>query len=296
MIVEIWRTIGSLTYCDFVGFHRGWVNTLTEDRHRLITSRGVSLNHLLQRRRILYPAVTAQTLKSGPAETVIKEFVAENLGASAGPPRIIDGRCPWLEIEATEGRGNDWFGQAAYVNLHDTIKDIALASNIGFTIVRPEPKVFWFQIVNSLERTHLFREDLNTLLTFDLTEEAANVTAAVALGAEIGSTRPTVQVVDAAASISPWNLSESAVDVNLDTYNELLSAAQTEIARGKATQDLTLKINPRTPAIYGVNYNLGDILNVDIRGRSIQQRLSAVDIQVSAGREEIGHTFEAYPG
>jgi len=239
--------------------------------------------------------VTAQTLKSGPGETVIKEFVNENLGPGAGGTRIINGICPWLTIEADQLRGTDWFGQAAYVSLLDTIKDIGMATKVYFHITRIGVQAFQFGLMNPIIRPQVFSESANTLLTFDLARDAANVTAAVALGAEIGATRTAVSVVDPAALDSPWNLSETAIDVNMDTYNDLLQAAQTEVERGKASQSLTMRINPKTPAIYGVDYNLGDVLTTNIRGELLQQRLTSVSITVEEGRERLEHTFEAYP-
>jgi hypothetical protein len=170
-----------------------------------------------------------------------------------------------------------------------------MATKVYYTITRPDVQIFQFRLLTPVVRPQVFTEAANTLLTFDYTRDAASVTAAVALGAEIGATRTAVPLTDPSALDSPWNLSETAVDVNMDTYNDLLQAAQTEIERGKATQSLTMAINPRTPAIYGVDYGLGDVLTTNIRGMLLQQRLTSVSITVGEGRERLEHTFEAYP-
>ena len=179
------------------------------------------------------------------------------------------------------------------MELLETVQEIGLASNTYFKMWRSAPQAFTFDVINTASRPLLLSESTNTLQTFKLVQEAPSITAAVALGATIGSTRAAVTVIDDDASLlSPWNLIETAVDVNLETYAELQTAAQTEIERGKATQDLTLRINPRASVIYGRDYLLGDIITANVRGALYEQRLSEITITVAAGKETIDHVFE----
>jgi hypothetical protein len=83
---------------------------------------------LVKRRYIFYPSGSSQAKKTGPGETVIKEYVDENLGAIATvPPRkLYSGVMSNITIEADGATGTTWSGEdKSWQSLHGTIKAVA---------------------------------------------------------------------------------------------------------------------------------------------------------------------------
>ncbi|KKL19160.1 hypothetical protein LCGC14_2468260, partial [marine sediment metagenome] len=78
-------------YTDFAGFHRTESRRHNDIGASIYTSSGADYKHLLSRRAILFRDTTAGAGKSGPGETVMKEYVNENAGPGAvSPPRVFD--------------------------------------------------------------------------------------------------------------------------------------------------------------------------------------------------------------
>ena len=86
--------------------------------------------------RLAYPTpsnadVTLQTsgydIRTGPAETVIKNYVDANIGPSAAAARKISN----LTIETDEGRGSTVYANARFNTLQELIYDLAQVGGIG---------------------------------------------------------------------------------------------------------------------------------------------------------------------
>lgn len=90
--VEVWRRPpGQAWYLEYEGFHRDGEYGEDDDGKEIFTSTGMGYLALLDRRAIAAYAGTAGSAKSGAAETVIKAFVAEQLGASAPADDQVSG-------------------------------------------------------------------------------------------------------------------------------------------------------------------------------------------------------------
>ena len=80
--VEIYRSVpgvGLGWYVEFAGFHRKEDETITKNKRQIFKSTGVGYNSLLERTNIAYKEGTIRADKFATAETVMKEYVEENL-------------------------------------------------------------------------------------------------------------------------------------------------------------------------------------------------------------------------
>jgi hypothetical protein len=89
--------------------------------------------------RLAYPSpaiadVSAQTqshdTRVGPAESVIKDYVSQNIGPDAPLVRRIS----TLTIQADDERGDNVFGSARFDSLQELAYNLATPSNLGFTV------------------------------------------------------------------------------------------------------------------------------------------------------------------
>jgi len=108
--------------------------------------RGRGLNEFLYSEYIDYEPGTSQAAKSGPAETVAKEYVDENIGPNAGTDaggysRVRAG----LTVEADSGSGATWTGDKSRKLLGDVLQEIADTGPGDYMIVQTGNATFEFQ-------------------------------------------------------------------------------------------------------------------------------------------------------
>ncbi len=96
---------------------------------------------------IAYIEGTAFTKKSGPGETVIKQYVNENVGpGAASVSRFYDTSIDGLVIEADAARGSTWNGERAHKDLLPVIQKIADQTGLAFDVVGTGPGTYEFQV------------------------------------------------------------------------------------------------------------------------------------------------------
>jgi hypothetical protein len=118
----IWRTPeGGREYLDFAGFVRRVERTYSGGVSR-ITLSGPDYNEILARRIIAYAAGTAYTRKAAtPADDLMKEFVAENLGASC-VDTTRDISAYGFSVQADLSAGTSLTKSAAWNRLDETLR------------------------------------------------------------------------------------------------------------------------------------------------------------------------------
>ena len=150
-LIEIWRAPpgGNLKW-QMTGFLRKWGIS----RKKGITKtflKGPGQADLLNRRIIAYDGTTSQAKKTGAADDVMKEFVDEALGSSAGNDpygrsRILSS----FTIAADVGEGPTYDGEHQYQALLDVLHDIsdnahAKGTPIYYDVVQTSPANFEFR-------------------------------------------------------------------------------------------------------------------------------------------------------
>lgn len=313
--IEVWRrdiAQGIDWYKDYEGFHRTGVDQITDAPLAMFTSYGRGYDDLINRRIIAYPAGSSQAAKSGPGETVIKEFVAENAGPGAtSPPRLLaSGVTSGLTVQADGGAGASWTGERAYNNLLQVVQDVAVATSVDFKVVGTGPGTFEFRAkakpwgadrsTAGLVPTTGLNGAGNPPIVFSLgfgnmglpvfsNNRTEEVNAVYALGQGIETARNIRLREDLAAiAASPWNRHEISRNANTEDNNAGLDAVgDAALVEFAARQSFTFQVL-QTPAYqYGREYFVGDLVTARYKAVERRYQITGVEITVEQGRETI---------
>lgn len=297
-------------YTDFRGFQRTQVRHTDDDGRSRFTSIGVDPKHLLARRVILFRDTSTGASKSGPGETVMKDYVNENAGPGAvAPPRIFAGAFPGLTIQASGGAGATWQGDKPYRPLFRTVREIADATNVDFDLVFTGPVALEFQAEAEplgLDRTTtgidpatgrnaagnaplVFSLDFGNMEIPALTQHRIDeVTAAIILGQGAELNRIVVERISTATADSAFNRIESIRNANQDEELAALNAAGDAMLQELQARETfffnTLQI-PST--LYGRDYFVGDLVTARYQAIERNLKITAATIKVQEGIESI---------
>lgn len=307
-IIEIWRHVmlpGQDWYRECTAMHRTPQQQLTETDTAIFTSYSRGLNDLLRRRSIGYYANTAYTLKSGPGETVIKEFVDENAGPSANSvDRKADGTTLGLTIEPDSGAGTVWSGARSWQNLLEVIQEISIYSSVDFEIVRQgySGQDFLFrtgypQLGTDRSATVNFSPTLGNMMvpsyTLSRTEE---ITRAIVLGQGQENNRKVVVVESGDINDSPWNTIETTADArNQSTLAGLTDVGNVQLTKSTKQESFQFEVLQTATYQYGKDYFLGDLVQAGFLTVSNTIKIVSVEMSVSQGRETVKITFSTLP-
>ncbi len=299
--LEIWRRIEGLEYLET---NTQWLVrkvTLDHDNQLLLVAAGSGLD-LVRRRVIAYDAGAATSTKNAVADDMIVEFVKENLGASA-----TDTDRDWsskITIFTSPGNGPSVHKAASRRNLLTTIQEIAqdAASQGTPTFFDVEynvaSKLFEFKTFTQQRGVDLsvgsglvtLSPDFGTLAEVvredDYTEELTFVYAA---GQGQGGDR-NIQTASDTTRIdaSPFGRIEAIVDARNTNDNDKLTAeAEAAVRGGRPRRVQTGRIVNRAGATYGVNWNWGDKVKVEIEGEVNTARIDVVEVNVSRAGDEV---------
>lgn len=299
--IEVWRKVdkaGTDWYIESTCFNRTPQHQLTEGQSAIYTAYGRGLLDLIRRREILYFATTAQTLKSGPGETVIKQFVEENAGPSAVFPRIADGAQLGLTVEPDAGQGVIWSGQRSWQNLLTVIQEIASLTNVDFDIIKTGAQTFEFRCYypqRGTDRSTTVRFSptlgnmLNPSYTLSRTEE---VTRVAVLGQGQDESRRVVIRESADAADSPWNTIELTLDARREsTLAGLNAAGDEQLLKTSKKESFEFGVLQTSTLQYGHDYFLGDIINASFGIVSTNSKITGALINLNDGRETINLEF-----
>lgn len=309
----VWRKPpGGHRYLDFAGLVRSSPRPeiYQKGSEMYCLLRGYSYNHLLDRRVIVGFATSPEANKSGPAESVMKEYVDEALGASAGAGRDIT--LSGFSIQADGGMGTAISKAASYKNLLDTLKEISDDSHSTeltatyFGIVPTgsgwpmefQTRLMTFgddhrhpsgptgisgaqgPVVISLDRQNID----NVALIHSRMDE---INAVYGLGPNEGYER-NIQGVFWTSHIneSPLNRIESTVNASNAASNaEIAAAAMAKVREGRPRRSFAAALVDTPGTVYGLHYGFGDYLTASIDGYVFDCRVEAVTVRV-ADRDE----------
>jgi len=138
--------------------------------------------------RLAYPTpstadVTAQTtgfdIRTGAAETVIKEYVNVNLGPGAATGREVTG----LTVETDEARGSTVFANARFDQIQELIYNLAQVGGIGYQLKQVNGNLV-FSVFEPVDRSDTIRMDIQNrkLSSAIYSYGTAKVTRAIVAG------------------------------------------------------------------------------------------------------------------
>lgn len=306
--IEVLRSIPPSLgwYTDFDGIVEDFQDDTFENGNRQLTIVGSGPISLLGRRIIAYTSDATQAAKTGVAETVMKEYVDENVGPGAtSPPRLLSsGVMAGFALEADAGGGAAWTGQRSARGLLETCQEIANEGGIDFDVVRTGAGAYEF-------RTYLDQlgEDRTTTGLDPATGLNAAGNAPVIFSLEAGNiARCTYRIKRRGSSNAVYVFGQGQggardVVVSEDMADLVASPiARREVCRNGSSQEdaadlqqladsyLTqlapqesFEFEPRFTAttLYGVNFSLGDRVTARYRSADFNKRVVGVTITVS---------------
>ena len=296
--IEWWRrdpVAGLDWYKDFTTFHRSWQWEQDAEGRLVYVSRGRGLNDLLTAEPIRYAAGSAQASKSGASETVIKEFVNENIGPGAAPAARI---MPGLTIQADGATGAVWTGARASQPLQDVLQEVADFAPGDYNIVNTGLPTFEFQW-----RLNQWGADVRAGQPGAVVFSAANgnatnirfgeshldeVNVAYVLGQGEGAARTVETVEDAALlATSPWARRAVARDArNENTVAALQAKGAATLEKQRPEISVTFKALQSAATRYGRDWNTGYLVTVETRDQSVGQKIRGVRVGMDEGGNE----------
>jgi hypothetical protein len=308
-ILEVWRTDADgvtrleLDTCWFVRVPPAPV----AEESGIVELRAVCTRYLLAGRIVAYAAGSAQTVKQGPADDVMKAIVRENLGDLAPAGRSLGA---WLAVEPNSGLGHPVHKTFPRRNVLRVLQELATASAqagqpLAFDLTW-EPGWGVGARGRLVFRTYLGRRGVDRrrgagqplLLSAaggtlegaarraDHSDEATVVYCA---GQGREDERLIVAVSDdERLAASPWNRRELYVDARyLATEDGLATEADGALWRRRPVQQFVGAVRDTASVRYGRDWNWGDAPEAEVDGAGVPVRVAGVSVRLAEGVETV---------
>jgi hypothetical protein len=312
--IEIWRRDIAYNidwYLEWEGFIRKFLYEFDDSGDLKFTVNAFTYNSLLKRRIIAYTAGSAQTVKSAPADDVMKSIVRENLGADALVlnGRILDGVMVGLSVAADTGEATVFAGQNSYKEVFEIISQIAKSNLVDFDIVGVGDGLFQFRTFFPTRGINLTTDGLSVTTGLNSSGNAPVIfnpllgnmdepsydedrseekTVSIVAGQGTEEDRNVLVAYSAAYTDSPFNQIEMMSDSRNSEGNDDL-ASDAALALSETQQKQTFEFKPiQTPtSAYGNQYNWGDYVTAQFGNLSgINKRIMKVSIGVDGSGQE----------
>ena len=295
-ILEVWREdeeAGIDRYCEARFLHQD-LRIWRDANGWHFMSVGVGYNDLLARTHVQAPAQTAQSIKSGYAESVLKAFVDQEAGAGAGSRARTD-----LSIEADGGGGTYLRNVNGFnTNLLALCQHIARIGGGDFDVVGDEygtAELRWYdgQLGSDRRASVLFASEYNNLrFPSWMMRNTGVVNSVLVYGRGEGADRTRALVEDAASiALSKWNRREVGRDArDVDEENEteqLEQRGQELIEKNRYAETIDYQIVQTAGWMYGQHYYLGDLVSVRPLDVTYDRKIESVTITQNEGEPEI---------
>jgi hypothetical protein len=308
--LEVWRSIGDGLLAldtETVWFISRVTRRVTSEGRRVIQVEAEPAIALLARRIVAYAANSDETVKSGPADDVMKEIVEENFGSSAVSGRDVSA---WLSVEPDFSLGAAVVRSFPRRIVLNVLKDLASASaEVGtpvyFDLVAPTPGgALQFRTYSPVRGTdHSFGNSMGAAVVLlsletgtltsvmrgtDWHDEATHVYVA-GQGAE--EARQVVAVGDDdRAGLVPFGRREVLQDARHILTEASLEDEGERVLRQRQPESLfEVAIASRNPwAMYGLHWGFGDRVSVEADGEVVTCLVDEVSVTVDRAGERVG--------
>lgn len=251
--------------------------------------------------RLAYPTpstadVTQQTdgydIRTGPAETVIKEYVNVNMGPGAASGRAVVG----LTVEADQARGTTVYANARFNQIQELIYDLAQVGGIGYQLKQSNTGLE-FSVFEPVDRSNIVRMDIqNRKLTSSVySYGTAKLTRAIVAGRGEAENRVFTERAntDSLNAEIAWNRRiERFVDARQsDDLDELNTAGDEALAdEGKTIVEMSVTPADETNMVYGVDWFLGDTVTVVANDVEATAVVTEVGVAIQSDGVRVGAT------
>lgn len=240
--------------------------------------------------------VTAQgadyDVRTGFAETVMKEFVDVNIGPSAVAGRQV----PSLTIDTDLGRGATVTGKARFDRLGELLASLATTAGLGFTVDQQDDQLV-FSVYEPADRSDYVRMDVDNqrLEKAEYAYKAPSVTRVIVAGQGAGVDRQFLEVAntESLAAETAWG---QRIELFKDQRNtndpdELTQAGDEVLADGGRTgESVSVSPSDDQTMAYGVDWGLGDRVTVVVGDTEVAQVVTEVAIVVTDAGVKVGAT------
>jgi len=290
-----WRT-------DFEGLQRKPTSYVEEgDDVRRYSVEGFDLKHLLKRRHILPPAGETMLTIDDHATDIMRQLVRTQCLAGYAGARPI----PYLSVEDDTHAGEPLRLNFRYTKLSE---ELELLAGLGcdFDIVWNGAS-YAFRVTSPYDGTD--RREGNAVgndpVVFGLDhanlknarwedDRLEEVTAVYVVGGGVGAKRRIVERTSlwGADADSPWNRIEGLVDASSESsLAALLWEAEAFLVDNERTLSFTFEALPTAGGLYGVHWDLGDLVTAYYDDTRYDVRVVAVTVRVAREGETITPTF-----
>ena len=218
-------------------------------------------------------------IRSGAAETVIRQYVDVN----AGPGALAQYRVPGLVLATDLGRGATVEGQARFDNLLELVAGLATKGGLGIRIVQVGNSLeFRVYEPRDLSATVVFSRALGNLREFTWNQQAPDANYLIAGGGGEGTARTFREHGDN-ESIAAYGRFEDFLDQRHTADTDALDQA-IDIDLERRRDKAALKIVPLDDVggiRYGDSYDLGDIVTAVIDDARVSDVIREVEVTLS---------------
>lgn len=296
-ILEAYRTDEATGVKDKVyeGFNRTIVDQVNSHGAVLITMYGVGYTHLLTRRIVIPPVGQENSTKSGIAETIIKEFIDEQMVNPVDPARVMSG----LSIETDAATGAVAEYSARYTNLNTVVTRCAEQGGLDFGIVGGDtPATFEFQArpLWGEDRRFGFTEEGIAPVVFDLFLNNMEIPIFSKSGGDeknfvyVGGPGQGIdrEILEMSLSddlaISPWNRQEAFVDArNQEGTDGMTTTGQAYLNDNRYLEKFTFNMRQTDGTRWLRDWQLGYLVTARYFNEQFTKKIVEVGVIVSAG-------------
>jgi hypothetical protein len=270
--------------------------------NQVVTVTGKEAGAILTRRIVEPPAGTANYTETSVAETTMKNAVKSQAGSTATANRQIN----ILNVTATQARGASYTYSSRYKNLADDLTQISVATQIGWRLVyNPSTTKLDFECFQGVNRIAsqsanqrmIISTDYDTLQSGQIIDsEISYKNIVYAAGQGVGDARNIRKVY---SSSEPTGLERREIFTDmrdLVTNTDIDARGASVIAENASTKFVDAKSLIYTQYKIGTDYDLGDYITLAVYDQSEDVQITQIKESWSAGKYEIGLTFNRqYP-
>lgn len=271
--IEVWRWTEDIApYCDFFGFFRQEDYQIDANGVEYLFAYCPGQMDLLERAVIAYPAETADRSKftADPAETIMKTLVTRNATASGtvadGRIRNVDTWGGFVSVQADGANGNvldyNCFGQ----NLLTTLQNLAQIGGGDFNLVKTGAMAWefrWYtgQLGSDVSSTVIFSLDRGNMLRGSIKNNTLKErTVAIVGGQGEGAAR---MFVTRTGTNYNATINSREYMINGSQYSTvagLENFGDVSLQESRAFHDFQFEIRQIESTLYGIHFNVGDLV------------------------------------
>ncbi len=274
----------------YEGFNSTTVDQAQNTGDLIFTLYGYGFTQLLYRRIVLPDNNSAESVKTGPSETVFKGFVSDCMVSALD----VDRNFPGAVIDTDLGRGDVITYSSRYTNLLTVCENIGAAgdldwgiiggTDLGTFIVKAQP--LWGldrRVGNTAGNTPMIFSLYHNNMTIPILSTNASEEKNFAyVGGDGSEEDRDIEPVSygTAPTRNPWARKEAFVEGR--QQSDLIQAGMSYLFDNRFKQTLNFDILPVSGAQWKVNWDLGDLITARYFDVSFEKQIVQIDVTVTS--------------